>query len=206
MSNRLNDIIYHVVHNEFPELGDEQYLMVINSIRSEIFRYIFANGDLNIEPEELLTTTYLALKEVKAKFNNMRGTKLTSYIIYIVKRRLADFVRTFRRKEKLEYIAKICGYKDSSEQQLNPFELMADFHVSRNYQSFEMMKNILDSIVIYIQQLDNPIEKEALKYVCAGESKTFVCCTLNITRRQLERYINHLKNYLISLINGSSNI
>lgn len=172
-------------------------------INQNISKCAFLNKDIFLEPEDLITATYFALKEVRSKYVTYKGIKLTTYTMFIVKLRLLDYVRQARRKSEKNHIKRRSFY---SEEYLDGVEYDLEIFSFSQYQSSKITREIIEMINEYIESIEDETHKKALIYLCMGESKYKICEILSIKRRDLERYRIKLKKYLISLINGSSNI
>ncbi|QEH61232.1 hypothetical protein SCHIN_v1c00340 [Spiroplasma chinense] len=198
----INQTIKVLVNTQFPNLDSEALDYLTYSIRANMLKFATYNKQTICEPDELLTTAYLALVEVKEKFTEQRGIKFENYAMFIVRKRMLDYVRKLARQYKLEFVSQISYFGE----ELNSYSMGLESKAYNDYITMQRTILIDNSFKEHIANAKSELERKALIYFQEGRSKKEICDKLDITRRELEKILLKLKNFLSSLFNGPSNI
>ncbi|WP_339020956.1 hypothetical protein [Spiroplasma endosymbiont of Atherix ibis] len=68
---------------------------------------------LRLDKEDLITNVYLAIKEVKQKYDINKNVPLVAYANFIIKRRILDYAKFLKRDKRKLTLKMINSYRSS---------------------------------------------------------------------------------------------
>ncbi|AUM62285.1 hypothetical protein [Spiroplasma monobiae] len=206
--NNFKHIINEVIASEFSEQLTKETLMhfqrsVIKIINTEHQKISF----LQLEKDDLTSQVFLAIKEVKEKYDINKNVPLIAYANFIIKRRILDYAKFLKRDKRKITIQMINSYRSGLTDEGQTF-------LERDIDRFSFVKSkeddrsneIKELFFLFIEKTKDKVEKKAAMMLYKGYSQKEIIEKNNITRKDFLKLKEKLKKFFNYFIKDISKL